>query len=250
MRQTPELKRAPRHDDAHRDDEQPYAWAWLAANGRSPDTVLEYLAMLKYQRLGQGPLDPALQPHRVLGIPENVREDKALAEQVAWQFNGAMFFLLCHEVGHLVLQHRSTADVTTERSRHQEGEADAFALEMMRSVGQPADGVLFYFLFVSVLGTYHALEGGDKLKSLSTHPVSTDRIQTLIWHVQTHAADFVRVQADLEAAQRYYRAWAALADQAVALAGDTVVQRVWRALGRRATPDSLKPRTLPAVPMR
>ena len=217
-----------------------YGWAWLAASQNDPRTVLEYLSMMKYQYRGLA-LDSAMRPHRVLGVPDNVREDSRLAEQVNWQFNGAMFFVLCHEVGHVVFGHNDTLPKSPEESHRRELAADDFALSIFRGVGQPADGILFFFLFRSVLDPYPI--DGAALGS-STHPLSTERIRRVLDYVRENAASMSRIQSDPKVAEGRYRAWLSIADEVAQLIERRGTQIEWRATGMRVTPSTLGPRPM------
>jgi Peptidase U49 len=220
-----------------------YAWAWLTANGNSPETVLAYLSMLKYQYAGQRQVSTGLSPHAVLGIPARVRDDPVLRQQVDWQFNSAMFFILCHEVGHIVLGHRVAEEgLAPSASRAQELEADAFALNIMRSIGQSPEGPVFLLLFASVLEPF-VIDDKALRPFPRTHPLGVDRVTAISSYIKANARGFARVQADPTKAAAHY---ADMADQIeVAVKGvldDLGTQQRWRSLGLNSTPTSLGPR--------
>jgi Peptidase family M48 len=225
-----------------------YAWGWLAANGNSPDTVLAYLSMLKYQYAGKQQASATLAPLGVLGVPASVRDDPVLAQQVNWQYNSAVFFLLCHEVGHIVLRHRTVADgLMPAQSRIQEQNADAFALNVMRSIGQTPEGLVMYFLFASVLEMF-AVDDKTVTPFVRTHPLNVDRILAMVKYIRSNADSFAQVQVDTRRATQYYLAIADQIETAVKrVLDDDSTQRWWQSTGTKSTLMSLGPRPIQRV---
>jgi hypothetical protein len=109
------------------------AEAWLGVSGYSTDPVTDYLAMLKYQwpdRLA----GRRYRPREALGIPDDATANPRVERRFQRDFGTAIVFVLGHELGHLYYQHGT--NVSLERSRQQEEEADRFAMELMRRIGE------------------------------------------------------------------------------------------------------------------
>ncbi|HYN64102.1 MAG TPA: hypothetical protein VES36_05810, partial [Candidatus Limnocylindrales bacterium] len=103
------------------------AYAWLNASGYSIDPVTDYLAMLKYQ-WPDGLAGRRYRPREALGIPDDATSNARVDSQFQRIFGTAIVFVLGHELGHLYHQHGT--NVSPERSRQQEEEADRFGMEL------------------------------------------------------------------------------------------------------------------------
>src|SRR3546814_15677356 len=76
-------------------DDLAVAFAWLNRNGYSPETVLEYVGMLKYGREGDFGRWP--QPLRSLRIPDDALTDPAVDSLAQNIFTSGVIFVLLHE---------------------------------------------------------------------------------------------------------------------------------------------------------
>src|SRR5580704_10509865 len=103
--------------------------SWLNESGYSIDPVTDYISMLKYQ-WPDGLVGRRYKPREALGVPENVTP-----RQFQRIFDTALVFVLCHELAHLY--HHLATEVSLERSRANEEEADRFGMELMRRIGDP-----------------------------------------------------------------------------------------------------------------
>jgi hypothetical protein len=115
-----------------------------------------------------------------LGVPDAADNDPAVEGLFQKLFGTTMVFIMAHETGHLFHGHR--ANVGEARSRQQEGEADAFAVEMMARMGAPPIGISFYFMMAA------PFECADR----STHPLSGERITRLVAALRENAPLFAR----------------------------------------------------------
>ena len=74
-------------------------------------------------------------PLAALGIPDEALNDREVEDLFQKLYGDTMVFIMAHELGHLF--HKHSANVSMERSRQQESEADAFAVELMARLHAP-----------------------------------------------------------------------------------------------------------------
>jgi len=168
------------------------SWIWLNKNGYSTDTVNEYLAILKYQWESGGLRLQRYQPLDALGVPLDVRTDSKIANEYAKVVSNALFFIISHELGHILYNHQSIVPkdgATSEKSILQEQQADSFALELMRRIGEIPVGVPLFFMFSSALEPAPDDPGYGKPQ---THPQSSERIRAIATALRNHAPRFAR----------------------------------------------------------
>ena len=108
------------------------ALAWYNRNRLPEQKVFDYAAMLAFR--GPAPDGVKALPLAALGVPDDADNDPAVDGLFQKLFGTTMVFIMAHETGHLFHGHR--ANVGEARSRQQEGEADAFAVEMMARMGR------------------------------------------------------------------------------------------------------------------
>jgi hypothetical protein len=178
--------------------------AWLNAHGYDGTTVRDYVGvLLREATLSPGAPLPAV--FRTLGIPDNAREESAVANRVDRNFGNTIVFLLAHELGHALKKH-DTHSRDPVQKRRQEIEADAFAIEVMRRIGQVPLGVEFWF-DVERIGHVQGIrrvtsarfpteaEWQKYLAGLD-HPVTSERLDALATAVEKAPDSFARNQAD------------------------------------------------------
>jgi hypothetical protein len=154
------------------------AYAWLQVKGYSLETISDYTAMLKYKDFPGGRYPPPLQ---ALHIPDDALKDKEVNDLALGHFVTARTFILLHELGHYYYRHAAT---TTEQSRHNEEQADAFAAEVMGRTPLPPLGMLVFFLADAHWADYRVNFSSDEeweqhLLENSTHPLSGERLHAL-----------------------------------------------------------------------
>ena len=117
--------------------------AWLNAHGYDGTTVRDYVGLLLREAAAspRAPLPPVF---RTLGVPDNAREESTVANRADRNFGNTIVFLLAHELGHALKKHDTHLRDPVQK-RRQEIEADAFAIEVMRRIGQVPLGVEFWF---------------------------------------------------------------------------------------------------------
>ena len=147
------------------------AYAWLNTNNYSLDSVTDYLAMLKYQWPGKLMTKP-YRPMEVLGTPANAREDPQMMSVFQQAFGTCVVFIMAHELGHLYYQHPAYESVGVEVARANEEQADQFALEIMRRIGDAPLGMPLFFTIMAHLESYSGDPNHLANRARSTHPVT------------------------------------------------------------------------------
>jgi len=165
------------------------AYAWLAESGYSTDPITDYVAMLKYQwpdRLA----GKRYRPRDALGIPDDATSNARVDRQFQRIFGSAIVFVMGHELGHLYHQHAT--NVSPERSRQQEEEADRFGLELMRRVGDAPTGMVQFFYILALLEPYQSDPNYPARRATATHPVTSSRLRAVATFIDQNSADFAR----------------------------------------------------------
>jgi hypothetical protein len=223
------------------------AYAWLDTNNYAMETVTDYISMLKYQdpsRFGGRYPDP----RTALGIPANATDDPRVDLISGKILNESISFVLLHELGHILYQHPGYGPgVAREHARENEDQADRFALEVLRRVGQPVDGLLFFLLAMAHFVSHRADFGSDAQYQAhlrqDTHPLTSDRVHRLAQYLRTHAVDYGRLQNNPERAAQTIR-WVADAidREVVPVLADPDQQRLMAMKGQRVSVETLTPR--------
>ncbi len=214
--------------------------AWLGVSGYSTDPVTDYLAMLKYQwpdRLA----GRRYRPREALGIPENATANPRVERRFQRDFGTAIVFVLGHELGHLYHQHGT--NVSPAHSREQEEEADRFAMELMRRIGEAPVGMVLFFRILAHLAPYTSDPDYPARRATATHPVASARLRAIAAGIETNVADFSRTgtaTAPLANLAGMVRDFAKLFEEAG-------VQELTRQKGLSAKPELLGPRKPGAI---
>lgn len=140
--------------------------AWFERHRCAAEYISTYLwALLREGR-------PLPSPLSAFGIDrERALADDFVRDVSSKVLRSSIFFILAHEVGHIMLGHKP--GLRGEASQQQEVAADAFALDRFASIGAPPAGMVLYFLagrWRDPIGT---------AASLGTHPVSPERISAI-----------------------------------------------------------------------
>ena len=154
------------------------AVAWYNRKRLPEQKVFDYAAMLAFR--GPAPDGVKALPLAALGVPDDADNDPAVNALFQKLFGTTMVFIMAHETGHLFHGHR--ANVGEARSRQQEDEADAFAVEMMTRMAAAPYGISVYF----------TLAAPFECAERSTHPLSGERINRLAAALRDNASLFAR----------------------------------------------------------
>jgi hypothetical protein len=128
-------------------------------------------------------------PLMAMGVDSNSAPVEVL-QHATWTYLNALTFLLAHEAGHVALRHDlrpRLGESTRERlarARVAEGDADHFALEVMKNMRALPTGAALAF-------GWHLLIFQRSNSSLgSDHPLDSDRIQKVSEYVKEHLQEF------------------------------------------------------------
>ena len=157
------------------------ASAWLNLHACDGTTVRDYVGVL-FREAKLSPRAPLLPVFQTLGIPDNPRQETAVANRADRNFGNTVVFLLAHELGHILKKHPMGLSDLVQRRAH-EIEADAFAIEIARRIGQWPLGIEFWFdceriRHVAPVDFPTEAEWQKNLAALR-HPVTTERLQAL-----------------------------------------------------------------------
>jgi hypothetical protein len=172
--------------------------AWLNAHGYDGTSLRDYVGLL-FREAAASPGAPLPPVFRTLGVPDNAREESAVSNRVDRNFGNTVVFLLAHELGHALKKHRTDLRDPIER-RKQEIEADTFAIEIMRRIGQVPVGIEFWF-YVEHSGhvaprKFNTEAEWQKYLTGLDHPVTTERLEALASVIEKAADSFARNQTD------------------------------------------------------
>ncbi|HZS17154.1 MAG TPA: hypothetical protein VFA51_04395 [Candidatus Udaeobacter sp.] len=172
--------------------------AWLNAHEFDGTTVRDYVGLL-FREAAASPRAPLPPVFRTLGVPDTARDEPAVKNRADRNFANTIVFLLTHELGHVLKKHRPDVRDPNQR-RAQEIAADAFAIEVMRRMGQLPLGLEFWFdveriRHVAPLKFPTDSDWQNYLASLK-HPVSKERLEALAAAIEAAPESFARIQTD------------------------------------------------------
>jgi hypothetical protein len=172
--------------------------AWLNAHRFDGTTVRDYVGVL-FREAAASPRAPLAPVLRTLGVPDNAREESAVSNRADRNFGNTVVFLLAHELGHALKKHDTNLRDPVQK-RTQEVEADQFAIEIMRRVGQVPLGLEFWFdveriRHVAPIKFPTEAEWQRYLAGLD-HPVTTERLEALAAAIDKSPDSFARNQTN------------------------------------------------------
>jgi len=143
-------------------DDLATASAWLEIKDFTTETVLEYVSMLKYREAKEFPGNRYPPPLEALQIPSDALEDNEVDELAKKFLRTSVIYLLSREIGSLYFSQsnlRATKLRSEQRQMTTKGammkedfqsqmkefmlNCDAFAMEVIRRIGIPAEDLLF-----------------------------------------------------------------------------------------------------------
>jgi hypothetical protein len=180
-------------------DDLMIALAWLEQRQCDTKAAFDDVSMLRYQSpvsLRDGRFPP---PRRALGVPEGALADSVIDDMSQKALKSAIYFLMAHELAHVLYSHRSYESLSTAEAQQQEHEADHFALRLMRRIGVPPLGMVAFFSAASRIDPVRAdfasiAEYRSHLQQSQTHPLSPERLQAISTYIRQNAVAFTRVQ--------------------------------------------------------
>jgi len=222
------------------------AYAWLQVKGYRLETVEEYVTMLKYKDVRAfGGRYPA--PLEALGIPVDATSDPRVNDLSLRFRNTGYAFILGHELGHIRYQHAGYDGASVAVSQANEKQADQFGLDLMRRTATIPMGAMIFFQSAVYYFENRADFPSDAawhayLARRATHPLSTDRLQSLSKGISASAEDFARGQPNRASAIEIVRSIGDRFAVFGAFLNDSLLQRTMRARAEQSTPASLRPR--------
>jgi hypothetical protein len=171
------------------------AYAWLQRNNYSAITINEYASMLKYRRSRTFPGGEIPPPLKALGIPDDALSDQEVSTMSLRFRNSAFAFVLAHEMGHILYQHRGNRAVAPDVSQAHEREADEFALEVLKRDHQIPMGAILFFQMTAFIASpqrfdYRTAEEWEKAMQDATHPVTSDRVSGIAELLRKKSAEY------------------------------------------------------------
>lgn len=124
-------------------DDLSIAYAWLLKKGFSPNSVADYLALLRHKPRADFPGAAYPDPFDGLAVPKDAIKDPAVDRLALRLFNAARAFIVARELGLIIASGGAPGAAADPR---REIEADAFALSIMGQAGLHPVGLTVYFL--------------------------------------------------------------------------------------------------------
>ncbi len=215
-------------------DDLGLAIAWLQLRGYDWSTAFEYVHWLRYGAAETGGRLPP--PLEALCIPDDARADPAVDHLAQELLKGKVFFVLGHELGHVLYGHPGYAGLTSREARDNEAAADRFALDLFRRLGEAPLALASFFMLTAYAepsrGDFASEAEWRAAVARRTHPVNDARLRTVAAHLRAHA-------------DAYDPAAASVPDMLDVIAdtlADPEMQAFLADRGRRVTLASLAPR--------
>jgi hypothetical protein len=159
------------------------AEAWLTVNGYASQSVLDYVTIIRMDRLSQWPVRDRL-PINALGVPASATNDARVLERRNETLSKSILFVMGHEIGHHLQGFGSFAPQESEMK------ADAIAVDMFRRIGLIPSGSNFFFVILSRLSAFRFEFPSDEkwqdYQKKRTHPLDATRI--------ANVADLIKMQ--------------------------------------------------------
>lgn len=158
--------------------------AWFESRNCPQEYIQTYLAALL--RAGEDLPAPL--------IAFGLEREKLFADTYTYDLSGKIFssgvqFLMAHELGHILLDHRP--GIAGAESRQQEAEADAFAIDHFARLGGNPMGIFWYYQ----AAWWHD-PASEEGRLQNTHPVSAERIRAMAARLIENPEDFAHGEAD------------------------------------------------------
>lgn len=172
-------------------DDLATAVAWQNERGCDEGSSFDYVGMLE-PGLRSPPPPPPLQ---ALGVPSNILETSHYVNDVSGKaLKSAIYFVMAHELAHVLMQHPGNRGVASELSQRNEVAADEFALESMAGIGVPPLGMVIYFMaayrYQPTMGNVTEEDYRELSRVYNTHPLASDRIAALAGGIRSRSAAF------------------------------------------------------------
>lgn len=175
--------------------------SWIGRNGYDTRPLVDYLGLLKYEPT-PAPGGRLPDPIAALGLPRGAAEDPAIQRDVGVLLSSAVRFSLLHALGHAVTGSDPTA--TGDAALAQDLRADAFALDVMKRLGAPPNGIALMIWVQSQLQPSTVDAAADPrwaaVLNGQRHPLTAARLRALAAGLTRESAAFAGRQSDASAA--------------------------------------------------
>ncbi|MBX2853648.1 MAG: hypothetical protein KTR21_01595 [Rhodobacteraceae bacterium] len=222
------------------------AYAYLLSSGLSPGTIDLYFTMLSREDPGSFPGGryPALLP--TLGVPADAWKHPPVDDLSLRLRNEAFAFVFLHELGHIVLKHKSYEDISTSEALTDEIAADRFALDMLERTKTPALGAALLFTAQAFSLPNRGQFDSDRAwidfqHKKNTHPITTDRLRSFSDYVSNKLSKTRTAESEM---------WRFIGSGVNEIANnldDPEMQKCMAAIRDNGTLDDLAPRSGVAI---
>lgn len=182
------------------------AEAWLTVRGYNSFALLDYMTIIRVNRLGQWPAARRL-PMPALGIPANALDDPEVSARRDDVLSKTILFIVAHEMGHLLHGFdakarcmRNPAGCDYRALQLAEARADAFAVDLLRRMGIVPNSAPLFFMLSSRLQPFPSefpdLASWRRDAAGSTHPMDADRIAAVANGIARNRAAFASAFPD------------------------------------------------------
>ncbi len=213
------------------------AFAYLNRHKLNEGIISQYLSIIRYQW-------PAIKRKRYLPLDAlGIDRAKALSDKDVDSLFGklystALWFILYHELGHILYHHPGNDIADKAKSRQNETQADAFALELLRRVGDPPYGGIVTFFLISQHFTSF-VENDKNFQDNATHPLTASRLRAVATNLSRYAPRYAQNQTD---PKRFQASYQATADEIRQMADNLANGKFWgliQAMGQTGTLEQL-----------
>jgi len=173
--------------------------AWLERHGCNTLAISDYTGMLRYQGINKMARGRFPAPMQAMNIPANALDDFYVNDVSGKTLKSAIYFLMAHELGHVIHGHKGYKSLTSKQAQQQEIQADAFALNVMRRISVPPMGMATFFLIASRFELVPGDFGNNAkyeayLQTQATHPLTSNRLLAISNNIRTNINSFARLQ--------------------------------------------------------
>lgn len=226
------------------------AITWLDRRGCDVQAAFDYISMLRYQSPASLPGGRFPSPQRALGVPEGILEDEAIDTTAQNGLKSTIYFLMAHELAHVLYRHRGYDVLGVAAAQRQESEADSFALRVMRRIAVPPVGMSVFFSAVSRIDPVRADFGNAAeferyMRTSQTHPLSPERLLAISEYMRQNVSAFSRIQPNPEASLPLIRRAAGDIERLAGLLADPQIRAVQRRQGLGRSFDDLRRSCVP-----
>jgi hypothetical protein len=201
--------------------------------------ITNYLSIIRWQWAKiKGSEDYTLL--NVLGIDrEQVLKNKEVDSLFGKLYSTAIYFIIGHELGHLRFHHLENGKLSDGQSQANEAQADEFALEIFRRIGDPPYGGIVAFFYIIQHFTDVSKEAQQN-KLVATHPLNSKRIKALAISLRANAGLYAKSQDNPKRATAQFES---IADQLMGFAkafDDPEIWEIARINGKSGTLEQLR----------